>query len=119
MPPLSGSFRLTGKEYAACSYLRANRKMSVNHIAKLLGRSTASVHRVLELAGIGGENRGKPASVHAARITAFTKQMRMLRMSLRAYFLGLVTTLREAFDEVALGNLLTENSDCSTGDEPP
>lgn len=68
---LSGSFRLSIHDKASIQFLRRGMGMSMNAIAEITGRSTATVKKCLDHAHIQMDNRGKTQLQHQNRMIAF------------------------------------------------
>lgn len=111
---LSGSFRLTPRESGAVNYLRYAKRMNMEQIASLLGRSLATVHRVTNLNKVGRvDNRGQCANAVNVRRYQFAMARPMMKLSLRLWLRGLADSLNEAFDARIVKRILSESS----GDE--
>lgn len=116
---LSQSFRLTPREYGAVNYLRYNKRMNMEHIASLLGRSLATVHRVTNLNNIGRvDNRGQQANQVNVRRYQFAVSKPMMKLSLRLWLRGLVDSLSEAFDARIVKRLVSESSGDEDAEDP-
>ena len=92
------SFRMAPKEICATNFMRARMGMSINHIADILGRSTASIHLTLKknhLIGIT-DNRGKTHDQHIARINAFRDRGNRIACALRIWIDGKASSFKEA-----------------------
>jgi len=121
---LSGSFRLTAHEYGSINYLRNRRGMNIANIAKLLRRSTATVHRVLSLNPFCHlDNRGEQPNLTLSRRAAFRQQYKEFTLRLRLLFKGLIDTPRDAFESAVMtqviASLLSENIPDSECLDPP
>jgi len=114
---LSASFRLTPREYGAIQYLRFTKRMNMQHIATVLGRSLATIHRVTGPLKIAGhvDNRGQSASQVNQRQYQFINSKPTIKLSVRLWLRGLVDSLAEAFDKRVIRLALSESS----GDEDP
>lgn len=114
---LSGAFRLTSREYGAVNYMRRRMNMNLTHIASALGRSVASIHRVIRVgAPCPVDNRGQTKTAYGNRRYAFDMNKRSLRLRVRMYFLGIVDTLQEALDAQSIPLPLLKKLSESTGD---
>jgi IS30 family transposase len=111
---LSQSFHLTPRESGAVNYLRYAKRMNMEQIASLLGRSLATVHRVTNLNRVGSvDNRGQCANAVNVRRYQFAMARPMMKLSLRLWLRGLVDSLSEAFDARIVKRIISESS----GDE--
>lgn len=112
---LSESFRLTPREYGAIQFLRFNKRLNMEHIASLLGRSLATIHRVTDplkkYASV--DNRGQTVNQVNARRYQYTTSKSMVRLGVRLWLKGLVDSMQEAFDMRVIRRLVSESS----GDE--
>lgn len=120
---LSGSFRVSSREYGAINYLRYRRRMNLSHIAELLDRSLATVHRVLSLRVVDAvDNRGQTKSVYQGRARSFAVGRALMRLQLKTWLRGFADTVIEAFENqaltAALMKLLTENSEGDEDEDP-
>jgi IS30 family transposase len=116
---LSGSFRLTPRESGAVNYLRYTKRMNMDQIASLLGRSLATVHRVTNLNRVGRvDNRGQCANAVNVRRYQFAMARPMIRLSLRLWLRGLVDSLSEAFDARIVKRILSESSGDEDAEDP-
>lgn len=121
---LSGTFRLSSKEYGAINYLRHTRKWNLAHIAETLGRSLATIHRVLEISNLSNiDNRGRK-QVEARNLnTQFQQNLRIFKIQVKLWLDGYVDTIKDAMAEGVVSwtlvkQLLSENS-ADTEDEDP
>lgn len=120
---LSGSFRLSPREHGAINHLRYRRNMNLQHIATLLNRSVATVHRALNIRPLDHvDNRGQTRTAYKARAQAFVRRMSLMKLQLKTYLAGLVETVAEALENGALTatlqRLLSENSGSTDEDDP-
>ena len=120
---LSGSFRLTSREYGAVNYLRHRKRMNLKNIAEVLGRSPASVHRVLRIGNnLNIDNRGQTRTTSNNRRYSYLMNRRTLRIRIRMWFHGIVDTLQEALEvrniPLPLLKKLSESSDSEEDEDP-
>lgn len=120
---LSGTFRVSPREHGAINYLRYRRRMNIAHIASLMERSLATVHRVLSLRVLDHvDNRGQAKSVYQGRARSFAAGRALMRLQLKTWLRGLTDTVIEAFENktltAALTRLLTENSEGEEDEDP-
>ena len=118
---LSGNFRLASREYGAVNFLRNKMRMNIDHIAKVLGRSKASVHRVIRISGLPRiDNRGQTKNAWKVRQYDFDHMKHNLRIKVKLYLKGLVDTLDEALviRMVPLSFFECENSDGEEDEDP-
>ena len=121
---LSGSFRLTNKEYGAINYLRYSRRWNIAHIADILGRSLSTVHRVLTISNLERlDNRGRKQSEARSCEASYRGNKPTLRIQLKLWFDGYVDTLKQAMAQGVVSwtlvkMLLTENSIASQDEDP-
>jgi hypothetical protein len=100
LPRLSRFYRINNKEAQVISHLRVRMKMSVNHIASLLGRSTASIHTFSswynEIPGVNVDNRRNSPRARSLGVISFKSKMLDLRIRIGLYLRGVVASLEEA-----------------------
>lgn len=92
------SFRMTPKEIGATNFMRCRMRMSINHIAELLGRSTASIHLVLRKNNMVGilDNRGKGEVQNQNRRFAYQTRANGIKMAIRLWMDGKAESIKEA-----------------------
>ncbi len=120
---LSGKFRLSSREYGAVNYMRRRMGMNMSHIAEVLGRSPASVHRVLRIGNaLNIDNRGQTRTTSNNRRYNHLMNRRTLRIRIRMWFHGIVDTLQEALEvrniPLPLLKKLNESSDSEEDEDP-
>ena len=120
---LSGSFRVSPREHGAINYLRYRRRMNLTHIAELMERSVATVHRVLSLRVVDHvDNRGQTKSVYQGRARSFAAGRALMRLQIKTWLRGFADTVIEAFEDrtltAALIRLLTESSEGEEDEDP-
>ena len=117
---LSGSFRLTDREHGVIQYLRLRKRMNVQHIASLLGRSLSTVHSALEnvrhLEHV--DNRGQTKRIFGIRRLQFDMSRTQFRLGLKLLFKGMVQSIPEAFDLTVIRKIVTENSGDEDAEDP-
>lgn len=120
---LSGSFRLSPREYGAINYLRYRKQMNIAQISELLNRSMSTVHRVLSIDRIGNiDNRGRTRTecINVRRIFKMSKHL--LSLQLKTYLQGFIDTVAEALENGALADalkaILSENTGLEDEEEP-
>ena len=120
---LSGNFRLTSREYGAVNYMRRKMGMNLKHISEVLGRSPASVHRVLRIGNaLNIDNRGQTRTTSNNRRYNHLMNRRNLRIRIRMWFHGIVDTLQEALEvrniPLPLLKKLSESSTLEEDEDP-
>ena len=113
---LSGSFRLTNREYGAVNYLRYAKRMNIAHIAKILDRSLSTIHHAVSLNILEHlDNRGQSKTEAKNRNANFSFNEKALRIRIKMWLIGLCDTIKEAMQTplAPLPLIVTEN----TGDE--
>ena len=117
---LSGSFRLQSREYGAVNYMRRKMGMNISHIATVLGRSPASIHRVIRIGShCPVDNRGQTRTTSNNRRYNYLMNRRSLRIRIRMWFHGIVDTLQEALEvrNLPLPLLRKLSESCADEDE--
>lgn len=131
---LSRFFRVMDREAMAIQHMRENMHMSVNHIAKVLGRSTQTVHRFTswynETRAMGGlptiDNRNHSPKTRTLGVMNFMSNLMDMRIRVGLFLKGLVDSMAEAlalkpgtvslfFEESGE----SENTLTGEADEPP
>ena len=95
--------------------------MNLTNIAKVLGRSVASVHRVLRIGTpCHVDNRGQTKTTYNNRRYTFDMNKRNLQIRVRMWFLGLVDTIQEALDMpmIPLALIESENQTLDEDEDP-
>ncbi len=120
---LSGKFRVAPREYGAVNYLRYRRQMNIAHIAELMGRSLATVHRILSMRPVDHvDNRGQTKSVYQSRTRSFALGKNLMRLQIKTWLRGLADTVTEALEDrtltAALIRLLSEISEGDEDEDP-
>ena len=125
---VSPSYHIKDREAQAIQHLRVNMKMSVNHIAQLLGRSTASIHSFTsyynETVGTIDNRRNKPLS-RSLGVMNFKSKLLDVRLRVSLFLRGFVQSLEEAL-HLKPGTLNiffeasepSENSDAESEEDP-
>jgi len=120
MTSLSGTYRVSNIELGTICALRTKR-MSINIIAKLLKRSTATVHAYVKPMKI--DNRRNPPKSRTKGRNSWLSKLKTLRIKLKLYFLGVYESIQQALDDPMIPQrvlyLASENTIISEALEPP
>jgi len=97
--------------------------MNIAHIAALMERSLATVHRVLSLRVVDAvDNRGQTRAMYQGRTRSFAAGRALMRLQLKTWLRGFADTVIEAFEDktltAALMKLLSENSEGDEEEDP-
>ena len=96
MRNLSGSFRVGNRELNVICHLR-NSRMSINHIAEMLGRSTRTVFKYVGPMKI--DNRRTSPLARSLGVRSFQSKLLEMRMRVRLYLEGVTADLIETFSD--------------------
>ena len=96
---VSPNYRIKDREAQVIQHLRVRMKLSVNHIASVLGRSTSTIHTFTSwynqtLSPI--DNRKNKPRTRSLGVMAFKSKLLELRLKVGLYLRGFVQTLEEA-----------------------
>ena len=94
---LSGSFRVTRREGTAMFALRSN-GLSINHIARILGRSTSTIHNWVKSLGVNHDNRKLPPTSRTNGVIGFYNSFESLTLRISGFLLGLYKTWDDCMD---------------------
>ena len=118
---LSGSFRLTNREYGAVNYLRYARRMNIAHIAEVLDRSLSTIHHAASMnihEHIDNRGQSKVVAKNRSRIFAFERLV--LKTRVKMWLVGLCESLAEAMKTpvAPLPLIVTENTVDEEAEDP-
>ncbi len=97
--------------------------MNLAHIAELMGRSVATVHRILSLRVVDHvDNRGQTKSVYQGRTRSFALGKNLMRLEIKTWLRGLADAVTGALEDrtltIALMKLLSESSEGDEDEDP-
>lgn len=129
---LNPSYRVTERESRAIRHLRIEMRMSVNHIAQTLGRSTKTVQAYTNFyneerirQGLPSiDNRYNPPRSRSLGVINFKSKVDRIRAGIIIFFAGLSDTLEEALKmkgellRAAMSFLISKNSNEEEEAEP-
>lgn len=121
MNSLNGTFRTTYREQSAMVLLRAKCRLSMNQIARVMKRSTQTVHKYV--VGVGYSNRRLSPSLRRHLKKHFMGNIRQLQFRMQMFLKGLCS-FAEAIQcttvpLVALDWFLTSENYPTEEDEDP
>jgi len=122
LPRLSGFFRVREREGEVICHLRSVKRMSVNHIADVLGRSLQTIHRFTSFVDPTGDNRRDSPLSRSKRVMAFKAKMLELRVRVKMFLDGTFVSIAEALNARSvplrvLEKFFAELSENSLGEE--
>ena len=117
---LAGTFRVSHRELNVICHLRYAR-MSINHIAEILGRSTRTVFKYVEPMNI--DNRRTTPLARSLGVRNFQSKRLETRMRVRLFLEGITADLIETFSDssfiIRIIMALCKNFTLDNTEEPP
>jgi hypothetical protein len=120
MNSLNGTFRTTFREQSAMVLMRAKCKLSMNQIARVMKRSTQTIHKYV--AGVGISNRRLSPSLRRHLTSHFRRNLKQLQLRMKMFLKGLCNFTEaiqcSSIPLVTLDWFLSENSSTEEAEDP-